>query len=90
MFSVLFIVIMSSAFVAAMAAGAVISFLLAVALSVAAALGAGFLRWPEELIWTAQLAAPILLIIGLTVSRWLDRLSRRGTFIQRSYEERKF
>lgn len=63
MFSVLFIVIMNSAFVAAMAAGAVISFLLAVALSVAA-LGAGFLRWPEELIWTAQLAAPVLLIPG--------------------------
>ena len=89
MFSVLFIVIMSSAFVAAMAAGAVISFLLAVALSVAA-LGAGFLRWPEELIWTAQLAAPVLLITGLTVSRWLDRLSRRGAFNQRSYDERKF
>ncbi|MDP9840606.1 hypothetical protein J2T09_005394 [Neorhizobium huautlense] len=90
MFSVLFIVIMSSAFVAAMAAGAVISFLLAVALSVTAALGAGFLRWPEELIWTAQLAAPVLLIIGLSVSRWLDRLSRRGAFNQRAYDERKF
>lgn len=79
MFGVLFIIIMSSVFVAAMAAGAVISFLFAIALSVAAALGAGLLRWPEELIWTAQLAAPVLLLIGLTVAR-LDRLSRRDAF----------
>jgi hypothetical protein len=81
--SVLFIIIMSSAFVAAMATGAIISFLLAMALSVAATLAAGFLGWSEEFIWTAQLAAPVLLLIGLTGAKWLDRLSRRGAFNQR-------
>lgn len=81
--SVLFIIIMSSAFVAAMATGAIISFLLAIALSVAAALGAASFGWPEELIWTAQLAAPVLLLIALTGAKLLDHLSRRGAFDQR-------
>jgi hypothetical protein len=79
----LFVIIMSSAFVAAMAAGAIVLFLLAMALSVAATLAAGFLGWSEEFIWTAQLAAPVLLLIGLTGAKWLDRLSRRGAFNQR-------
>lgn len=83
MVSVLFIIIMSSAFVAAMAAGAIVLFLLAMALSVAATLTAGLLGWPEEFIWTAQLVAPVLLLIGLTRAKWLDHLSRRGAFNQR-------
>lgn len=83
MFSIVYILLMISAFVAAMAAGAVVRFLLALAASVAGAVVGALLRWSEPLIWAGLLAAPLLLLIGLTVSWLLDRMSKQAHFGRR-------
>lgn len=83
MFSIVLIVVMASAFVAAMAAGAVVGLLLALAGSVGGALVGAALHWPDMLIGCAQLAAPLLLLVGLIGARLLDRLARHAEFRER-------
>jgi uncharacterized BrkB/YihY/UPF0761 family membrane protein len=83
MFSIAYALLMISAFVAAMAAGAVSGLLLALAASVTGAISGTFLHWSEPMMWLALLAAPLLLLIGLIVSWLLDRLSRAAEFRQR-------
>jgi uncharacterized BrkB/YihY/UPF0761 family membrane protein len=87
MFGIVYALLMISAFLAAMAAGAVGCLLLALAASVAGALIGAFLNWSEPMIWSALLAAPLVLLIGLTISWLLDRLSRNAQFHQRRRPE---
>jgi hypothetical protein len=90
MFDIVYALPMISAFLAAMAAGAMGCLLLALAASVAGALIGASLRWSEPMIWSALLAGPLVLLIGLTVSWLLDRLSRKAQFRQRRRPEEDF
>lgn len=83
MFSIVLIVVMTSTFVAAMAAGAAVGLLLALSGSVAGALIGAILHWSGTMIGCAQLAAPVLLLVGLLGSRLLDHLARHAEFRQR-------
>ena len=89
MFSIVLIVVMTSTFVAATAAGAVVGLLLALAGSVGGALIGAVLHWPDTLIGSAQLAAPLLLLVGLIGARVLDHLARHAEFTQRRRSARK-
>jgi hypothetical protein len=83
MFSIVFIIVMASTFVAAMAAGAVIGLLLALAGSVGGALVGAVLHWSDTAIGCFQLAGPLLLLVGLIGDRLLDRLARHAEFRRR-------
>lgn len=83
MFSIAFLLVVSFALIAAMTSGAVFGLLVALAGSVAGALFGAFLRWPEPMIWSAQLAGPLLLLSGLTAARLVDHFSRKAGFRQR-------
>jgi membrane protein implicated in regulation of membrane protease activity len=83
MYGIAFVVIMAAAFVVAMAVGALGGLLLALAASVAGGLVGAFLHWPDTMTWSAQLAAPLLLLAVLIVSRLLDRLARQAEFKHR-------
>ncbi|POO48559.1 hypothetical protein, partial [Agrobacterium rosae] len=63
MFSIVYLIVVTFALIVAMASGAVISLLLTLAASVVGAIFAACLQWPEPMIWLAQLAAPVLLLI---------------------------
>jgi hypothetical protein len=69
-------------FVAAMATGSIGGLLVELAASVAGAHGNVFALL-EPMIWSTLLAAPLLLLIGLTDACLLDRLSRRPELRQR-------
>ncbi|NTF31933.1 hypothetical protein [Rhizobium skierniewicense] len=90
MFSVVYLIVVTVALIVAMASGAVFSLLLALAASVAGATFAAYLRWPEPMIWLAQLAAPVLLLIGLTAARLFDRIGREANFRHRRRFEKDF
>ena len=83
MFSVVYLIVVTFALIVAVASGAVISLLLALAASVAGATFAACLQWPEPMIWLAQLAAPVVLLIGLTAARLFDRLGKEANFRHR-------
>jgi hypothetical protein len=90
MFGIVYLIVVTVALIVAMASGAVVSLLLALAASVAGALFAACLRWPEPMIWLAQLAAPVLLLIGLTAARLFDRLGRQANFRHRRRSAENF
>jgi hypothetical protein len=90
MFGIAYALLMISALLAAMAAGAVGCLLLALAASVGGALIGAFLHGSEPMIWSALLAGPHVLLIGLTVSWLLDRLSRNVHFRQRRRPDEDF
>lgn len=83
MCGIAFVVVVTCAFVAAMAGGAVVSLVVALAASAASALGGAFLHWPEKMIWSALLAPALLLLICLLGARLLDRLARNAEFRSR-------
>ncbi|KAA3509595.1 hypothetical protein CPJ18_06710 [Agrobacterium rosae] len=80
MLSIVYLIVVTVALIVAISSGAVFSLLLALAASVVGATFAACLRWPEPMIWLAQLAAPVLLLFGLTAARLFDRLGREANF----------
>lgn len=83
MFSIVYLIVVTVALIVAISSGAVFSLLLALAASVVGATFAACLQWPEPMIWLAQLAAPVLLLFGLTAARLFDRLGREANFRHR-------
>lgn len=90
MFSIVYLIVVTVALIVALASGAVFSLLLAIAASVVGATFASCLQWPEPTIWLAQLAAPVLLLIGLTAAKLFDRIGREGDFRHRRRSAGKF
>ncbi len=73
-----FVLIMGSAFITALCAGAITSLTITLACSVAGTLIAASLDWSQTMIWCAQLAAPFLLLAGLSLERFSNYVALRG------------
>jgi len=71
------VVILVWAAVTALAAGAVVGLLFALAASVAGALIGAQQNWSEQAIYAAQMTGPVLLLLALLTSGFIDRVARR-------------
>lgn len=78
-----FVLIMGSAFITALCAGAITSLTITLACSVASTLIASSLGWSQTMIWCAQLAAPFLLLAGLSLERFSNYVARSAEYSYR-------